>query len=137
MDHTRFDKQGFDDFLANDRAGPIDMLNLLKLRGQALYEDGRAATGAQAYAAYGRESAAVFARVGGRIIWRGHMEQMLIGPDRHWDLCFIARYPGVQAFRQMITDPDYRVAMAHRQAAVLDSRLIRLAPQEPGEVFGQ
>ena len=34
----------------------------------------------EAYAAYGRESGPVFARLGGKIVWRGRFELMLIGP---------------------------------------------------------
>ena len=129
-------KQAFAEFRANDRAGPIHMLNLVRLRGEARYPDGRRATGAEAYAAYGRESAAVFARLGGRIVWRGRFEQMLIGPsEERWDHCFIAEYPSVAAFVAMIRDPLYREAVAHRQAAVEDFRLIRLLP--PGAGFGE
>ncbi len=97
MGYTTFDKAGYDAFKANDRDGPEQMLNLIKLREKASYADGRAATGAEAYAAYGRESAAVFAKLGGKIIWRGNMEQMLIRPDKHWDICFLAEYPSVEA----------------------------------------
>ena len=68
-------KQAFAAFRADDRSGPIHMLNLVRLRDQARYPDGRQATGAEAYAAYGRESAAVFSRLGGKIVWRGRFEQ--------------------------------------------------------------
>jgi hypothetical protein len=37
----------------------------------------------------------------------------------------------------MIRDPVYREAVKHRQAAVEDSRLIRLAPLTPGKNFGE
>ena len=95
------------------------------------------ATGAEAYAAYGRESEPVFSRLGGSIIWRGRFEQMLIGPPQErWDLCFIAQYPTVAAFVAMIRDPVYREAVKHRQAAVEDSRLVRLAPGAAGAGFG-
>jgi uncharacterized protein (DUF1330 family) len=121
----------------DDRPGPIQMLNLVRLRVRAAYPDGREATGAQAYAAYGRDSGLVFARLGGSIIWRGRFELMLIGPpDERWDLCFIAQYPSVAAFVEMIRDPVYREAVKHRQAAVEDSRLIRLAPGAAGVGFG-
>ncbi|CUH84832.1 DUF1330 domain-containing protein [Thalassovita mediterranea] len=136
--HTAFDKDDFNTFKANNRAGPIHMLNLVRLHNQAQYDDGREATGAEAYAAYGRESAPVFQRLGGRIVWRGAMEQMLIGPgDEQWDLCFIAEYPSPQAFVDMLGDPIYRAAMKHRQAAVSDSRLIRTAPLGVGATFGE
>lgn len=136
MDHTSFTAEGFRAFRDNDRPGPIHMINLVRLHAQARYEDGRKATGAEAYAAYGKGAAPVLARLGGRIIWRGAMELMLIGPsDEQWDLCFIAEYPSVAAFVAMIKDPDYREAMVHRQAAVADSRLIRTAPLPLGDNF--
>jgi len=130
-------KETFALFRGNDSPGPIDMLNLVRLRERAAYADGRAASGAEAYAAYGRESGPVFKRVGGRIVWRGSFELTLIGPAaEHWDHCFIARYPSVAAFVEMIRDPVYREAVKHRQAAVEDSRLVRLADIEGGDLFG-
>jgi len=63
---------------------------------------------------------------------------MLIGPSHErWDHCFIAEYPSVAAFVEMIRDPVYREAVKHRQAAVEDSRLIRLKPLVPGKTFGE
>ena len=130
-------KQAFAEFRGNNREGPIHMLNLVRLRSQARYRDGRHTTGAEAYAAYGRESRPVFVRIGGRIVWQGKFELTLIGPpEERWDLCFIAEYPSVSAFVEMIRDPVYREAVKHRQAAVEDSRLIRLAPLTPGQGFG-
>jgi len=131
-------KQSFAEFRANDRPGPIHMLNLIRLHAQARYPDGRTATGAEAYAAYGRDSRPVFTRLGGRIVWQGTFETMLIGPsDERWDICFIAEYPSVAAFVAMIRDPLYREAVKHRQAAVATSRLIRLKPRPPGVGFGE
>ena len=135
--HIDLNKDAFAAFRADDRLGPIHMLNLVRLRTRAAYPDGREATGAEAYAAYGRESQPVFLRLGGSIVWRGRFELMLIGPtDERWDLCFIAEYPSVAAFVAMIRDPAYREAVKHRQAAVEDSRLIRLAPGGAGIGFG-
>lgn len=96
--------------------------------------DGQSAKGA---AAYGRESLPVFSRIGGSIVWSGEFELMPIGPpEERWDRCFIARYLSVAAFVEMIRDPVYRQAVKHRQAAVEDSRLIRLAPATAGTGFG-
>ncbi|MBM3554566.1 MAG: DUF1330 domain-containing protein [Alphaproteobacteria bacterium] len=135
--HVDPTKETFAAFRAKDRPGPIHMLNLVRFREQAAYPDGRQATGVEAYAAYGRDSGPVFTRLGGKIVWRGDFELMLIGPtEEKWDECFIAEYPSVAAFVAMIRDPAYREAVKHRQAAVLDSRLIRLAPAKTGAVFG-
>lgn len=138
MDHVGFSGEQFRGFRDVPRKGAIHMLNLVKLREKAEYADGREATGAEAYAAYGRETAHILERLGGRIVWRGKMEFMLIGPQEgeEWDLCFIAEYPDADAFVSMIKDPEYRAAMEHRQAAVKDSRLIRMEPLPVGEDFG-
>ena len=70
-------------------------------------------------------------------MWRGNFELMLIGPgEERWDECFIAEYPSVAAFVEMIRDPLYREAVKHRQAAVLDSRLVRMQPAAAGSGFG-
>jgi uncharacterized protein (DUF1330 family) len=126
--HVDPSREHFDAFKDLPRDVPILMLNLVRLRGEAAYPDGRTATGAAAYAAYGRDSLPVFERVGGSIVWRGRPEQVVIGPaDERWDIAFIARYPSAAAFLEMVTDPGYKVAVVHRQAAVDDSRLIRIA----------
>jgi uncharacterized protein (DUF1330 family) len=131
-------KETFAKFRGNDRPGPIHMLNLVRLLERANYPDGRAATGAEAYAAYGRDSGPVFTRLGGSIVWQGRFELMLTGPaDERWDHCFIAQYPSVGAFVDMVRDPVYREAVKHRQAAVDDSRLIRLGPLPVGKTFGE
>jgi uncharacterized protein (DUF1330 family) len=131
----------FDAFKALPRDTPIEMLNLVRFRPLAAYPEGHpdhgaGPTGAEAYARYGAESHPVFARLGGAIVWRGTMEALLIGPSGEaWDACFIARYPDAAAFLAMVTDPAYKAAVVHRQAAVLTSRLIRCAPQEGGSGF--
>ena len=130
-------KETFGIFRNNDRPGPIQMLNLVRFRDKAAYPDGREMSGAEAYAAYGKESGPVFSRLGGSIVWRGNFELMLIGPvTENWDECFIAQYPSVAAFVEMVRDPVYREAVKHRQAAVADSRLVRLAPSDAGAGFG-
>ena len=135
--HVDPSRETFAAFRADDAPGPIQMLNLVRFRDAASYPDGRVATGAEAYAAYGRESHPVFSRLGGRIVWRGRFELTVIGPDtERWDECFIAEYPSVAAFVAMVRDPQYRQAVEHRQAAVLDSRLVRLRPAAPGTGFG-
>ena len=64
---------------------------------------------------------------------------MLIGPQdcEQWDIAFIAEYPSVQAFVDMLRDPVYREAVKHRQAGVADLRLLLLQPAEPGKEFGE
>lgn len=136
--HVDPSREDFARFREMRRDGPIHMLNLLRFRAVAAYDDGTVATGAEAYAAYARESGPVLARVGGRQVWAGRPEMTLIGPsDEAWDLAFIAEYPSVDAFVDMLRDPEYRKAVRHRQAAVADSRLVRMEPRAPGAMFGE
>jgi uncharacterized protein (DUF1330 family) len=130
-------KEQFAAFQRMPDEGPIHMLNLVRLRDRAAYEDGREASGAEAYKAYARESAPVFERLGGRQFWVGRFDRMVIGPEQErWDLVFIAEYPNPAAFVAMVRDPAYREAVKHRTAAVAESRLIRLTPQPLGQGFG-
>ena len=135
IDPTR---ETFARFREMERPGPVHMLNLLKFREKAAYDDGTIATGAEAYRNYARESGPIFKRLGGRQVWAGKPELMLNGPEcEAWGLAFIAEYPSKDAFVAMLRDPDYRKAVRHRQAAVADSRLIRMQPGQPGAHFGE
>jgi len=133
VDPTR---EAFDAFKALPRDAPINMLNLIRYREHAQYPEGhehagKGWSGKRAYEEYGKTSGPIFTRVGGSIVWRGQLEAVLTGPaDEHWDAAFIAAYPNSGAFFEMITDPDYQLAVVNRQAAVLTSRLVRFAPLE-------
>ena len=133
--HVDPTKESFAAFREMQRPGPVHMLNLLRLRARAAYDDGTEATGEEAYRAYASAAGPVLDRLGGRQVWLGLPELTLIGPqDERWDLAFIAEYPSVDAFLAMLRDPDYRRAVRHRQAAVETSRLIRMRPCLPAPV---
>ncbi|WP_386625434.1 DUF1330 domain-containing protein [Sulfitobacter geojensis] len=125
------DRAQFDAFKGLDRETELNMLNLVQFNDLANYpgdhelaRDGL--TGAQAYALYGQETAAILEKVGGSIVWSANFELTLIGPSGEvWDAMFIARYPNAHAFLAMVSDPDYQRHVVHRQAAVKTSRLIR------------
>lgn len=129
-EHINPTRTSFGKFRAIGREGPVHMLNLIRLKPDATYDDGRSATGAEAYRAYGLASGPIFRALGGRIIWSGHPEVMVIGPEsgEDWDIAFIAEYPDEAAFVAMIRDPEYQKITFHRTAAVADSRLIRMQP---------
>lgn len=135
--HVDPDRERFAIFKSLPQDQRIHMLNLVRLRETARYEDGTMVTGKEAYAAYARDSGPIFQRLGGRIVWSGSFDMVLIGPqEEYWDICFIAEYPSGAAFISMLRDEGYRAAVKHRQAAVLDSRLIRMRPNAARGVFG-
>lgn len=138
------DRQAWDIFKSLPRDQPIQMLNLVRLKPKAEYpaghpDHGKDLTGLDAYRAYGRTTAHIFKRLGGRQVWAGKPQVMVTGPQSEsWDLAFIAEYPDANAFMAMVRDPEYRDLVQHRTAGVADSRLLRLDPvAEPGEGFGE
>ena len=138
------DREAWEVFKGLPRDQPIQMLNLVKVRAKADYpadhpDHGKDLSGLDAYRAYGRTTAHIFARVGGRQVWAGKPQVMVTGPGAEaWDIAFIAEYPSADAFIAMVRDPEYRELVKHRTAGVADSRLLRLAPiRDPGEGFGE
>lgn len=132
------EREAFKAFAEMKSETPIHMLNLIVLNEAAHYDDGAMVSGREAYDAYSRSSAPIFQGVGGKIVWSGRYDLMLIGPQQGeaWDIAFIAEYPNSDAFVEMVKNPDYQEAVKHRTAAVKTSRLIRLSPGEAGNGFG-
>ena len=60
---------------------PIHMVNLLKFKDKAEYEDGRDTdlTGEQAFAIYSAEVRAHIERVGGQLIFQGDVSRLILG----------------------------------------------------------
>lgn len=120
----------FEAFKALPRDTPIHMLNLIRFRKLADFpadhpDHGKGRTGREAYREYGRAIASILARVGATRVWGGLLECVVTGPLGEWDEAFVMGYPSAAAFLEMVTDPEYRQHVAHRTAAVADSRLIR------------
>ena len=126
-------REQFEAFKALPRDTPIHMLNLIKYKDRADYpadhpNHAKGLTGAEAYREYGRAIQPILARIGAQRQWGGgQLEAVLMGPDGEWDDAFVMGYPNAAAFLEMVTDPEYRRHVAHRTAAVADSRLIRFA----------
>jgi uncharacterized protein (DUF1330 family) len=142
--HIDPDRQAWEIFKSLPKDQPIHMLNLIRLKAEAAYpqdhpDHGKGLSGLDAYRAYGRTTAHIFKRVGGRQVWVAKPQVTVTGPQSEaWDLAFIAEYPSPAAFIEMVRDPEYRELVKHRSAGVDDSRLVCLAPiADPGEGFGE
>ena len=100
---------------------PIYMVNLLKFKEKASYPDKRETdlTGEEAYAIYAEEVAGHLAKVGGKPVFGGEVERLMLGEvEDLWDKVAIAMYPSRKAMFQMINDPDYIVSAQHRVAGL-------------------
>jgi uncharacterized protein (DUF1330 family) len=124
-------RENFALFKSLPRDTPVQMLNLIRYRAQAAYPDdhpnaGKGMTGREAYAEYHKAIAPILTRVGAAMTWQGGFECVVTGPaEWPWDDTFVMGYPNSAPFLAMVTDPEYRQHVAHRTAAVEDSRLVR------------
>lgn len=105
--------------------GPITMVNLLKFRDRARYEDGEEApcTGREAYARYKRAFTVTVAAVSqAQVVYSGPVGQVFIGepgrPEADWDEVLVVRYPSRGHFLAMMADATYREALRHRYAGL-------------------
>jgi uncharacterized protein (DUF1330 family) len=107
--------------------GPVVMLNLLKFKDVA--SDG-ASTGAAEYGKYGDAAVEMVEARGGKVLWMGRAEQVLIGDETDdWDSVALVQYPSRKAFIEMVTTPEYEQAHEHRESGLERTVLIACAPR--------
>ena len=119
--HTRPHQTQMEGFFEGDTKTPIAMLNLLKFKKKAEYEDGRETdlTGKEAYSIYGQEVTKHLAKIGGKLVFGGKISRLMIGEvEDLWDSVAIAKYPSRRAMLEMLKDPDYQKSEAHRAAGL-------------------
>lgn len=101
--------------------GPIFMVNLLKFKDLAEYEDGRESglSGRDAYAIYGRAVAEILPKFGGRAVFAGDVTFLTLGQvEELWDEVAIAMYPSRGAMVRMSMSPEWQAAAVHRTAGL-------------------
>ena len=114
--------------LANDQGGPIRMLNLLKFREFAKYEDGsdEQLSGADAYMRYGIAVTELITRLGGTLVYSGQARTLVIGDgDLEWDMVSVVEYPSVAAFLEMTSSAEYQAVHVHREAGLAHQLLVQ------------
>lgn len=114
-------EQQIKEFTEGDIDTPIYMVNLLKFKEKAEYEDKRNTdlSGEEAYAIYGMEVIEHLKKVGGKTIFSGVISRLMLGEvEELWDWIAIARYPSRKAMLKMITDPSYLESEKHRSAGL-------------------
>lgn len=115
-------KDQMDEFLEGDIESPISMVNLLKFKEKAEYEDGRDTnlSGKEAYMIYGIEVQEHLKKVGGEMVFGGEISRLMLGEvEDLWDNVAVARYPSRTAMLEMMMDPDYQESEKHRSAGLL------------------
>lgn len=89
-------------------AGPVVMVNLLRLRDR------------DAYRRYSELTMPLIKARGGTVLWAGNGEAVALGDaqDDAWDYIVLVRYPSRTAFLDMIGSADYAAANVLREQAV-------------------
>ena len=108
-------------FLENPEIGPISMVNLLKFKDKAVYEDGRdtSLTGEEAYGLYAAEVVNLVEKYGGEFLFAGKVNRLMLGEvEEMWDSVAIAKYPNRKAMFEMTMDPEYQKIHVHRDAGL-------------------
>jgi len=107
--------------------GPVVMLNLLKFKARATNAD---ASGNAEYRRYGDAAVEMIEKRGGKVLWTGRADQILIGdPEEDWDAVLLVQYPSRAAFVEMVTTPEYDKAHEHREAGLERTVVIACTPQ--------
>jgi uncharacterized protein (DUF1330 family) len=108
-------------FLEGDIDTPIKMVNLLKFKDKADYKDGRqtSLSGKEAYQIYADEVQGHLEKVGGKSIFLGEVERLMLGEvEDLWDWVAIAEYPSRKAMLEMVMDSEYQKSEEHRSAGL-------------------
>ena len=109
------------ELLKNDDGGPVCMINLLKFKEKAIYEDGRetSLTGPEAYQIYGEGVAKMIDTIGGKIVFSSVVSGLVVGEvEELWDAVAIAEYPSRQSFADMIASVQWSELAIHRTAGL-------------------
>lgn len=121
--------QAFQQLAQSPDNGPVVMLNLLKFKPRSDDGDG---SGADAYGRYGDVAVKMVEERGGKILWQGRAEQLLVGEaaEHDWDVVVLVEYPSRKTFIEMVSNPDYMKSHGHREAGL--EKTVLLACQQVG-----
>jgi uncharacterized protein (DUF1330 family) len=114
-------KEQFKSLMAMEYKGPIYMINLLKFKPGG---------GVELYEKYGETCAAIWARIGLKLVLRTKSAPLTVIGGETWDDVIIAWYPSVDAFINMNRDKEYQANVRYRHEALTDSRLYLIKAEE-------
>ena len=115
--------------------GPVQMVNLLKYREKAEYEDGRETdlTGAEAYSLYAQEMIKLVEASGGRFIFAGAVKNALLGDiEELWDQVGIVEYPSSKDLIKITMSPEFQAIEVHRIAGLAGQLNLTVQGQDLG-----
>ena len=114
-------KEQMEGFMQPDDGSRVYMVNLLKYKDKAEYDDGRQTnlTGREAYYLYSAGVKALLEQVGGGLTFTGSVRRLMLGEvEDLWDDVAIAMYPSRTAMLQMMQLPQMSEISVHRSAGL-------------------
>ena len=133
-------REQFTEFAHGTREGEVVMINLLHFArpdegtptAAAAGDAGatKATSGSGAYREYSDQVVKMVESRGGKVIWTGRPENVLIGDSEadDWDLVALVSYPSRAAFIDMVTSPKYEEAHTHRERGLDRTVLLACEP---------
>ena len=115
------DKEQIKGFMEPVSEGPICMVNLLKFKEKAAYEDGRDTdlTGREAYALYEEGVKKLLQEIGGGIGFEGDVARLALGEvEELWDVVALAVWPSRGAMFEVMQSPEMQAISVHRSAGL-------------------
>ena len=135
-------REQFTEFAHGTREGEVVMINLLHFARPdeaspppntdpgAGAGAAQATSGSGAYREYSDQVVKMVESRGGKVIWTGRPENVLIGDSEadDWDLVALVSYPSRAAFIDMVTSPKYEEAHTHRERGLDRTVLLACEP---------
>jgi uncharacterized protein (DUF1330 family) len=120
-------REQFEEFAHHAREGEVVMINLLHFAPSGGSDNSE---GADAYRQYGEAAIKMVEARGGRVVWMGRPEHVVIGDPEHdrWDLAVLVSYPSRQAFVDMVTTSEYQDVHQDRERGLDRSVLLACEP---------
>ncbi len=119
--------------LSGDLEGPFHFINLLAFKDIANYPSehelaSQQLSGAEAYDRYGAVALEHVTKRGGRLITLNDVEKQVVGSAREWHRVATMEYQAINAFIEMLLDPEYQAALVHREAGLAATEVFVTRP---------
>lgn len=117
-------KEQFETLLSGPPDQPVVMVNLLRFKPKADAPDANL-SGAEAYERYGSEMRKIVESNGGRILWTGRVDSMVIADaDPGYHAVALVEYPSRKKFVEIASSAEVAAIGVHRTAGLESQWLI-------------
>ena len=113
--------------------GPVVMVNLVRFRERSLVGQG---SGWDAYSRYSKGDMPLLRKVGGTVLWAGHVQTAALGElaSARWDWIVLVRYPSKAAFLEMMMSEEYERINTDRENGVAEHVILAADHQHSFQV---